>query len=101
MPTPQSSQFSPNTVTDYLFSFEAGQNSGESPLLLQKNELAWCSNLTTRGTLIHPRPPRRTLTLNFGGNAALQTAVTKGLWQGCCYYKPDAGVETLMASIAG
>lgn len=100
MPQPQSSQFAPNTIFDSLAGFDGGHNSGISPLLLPKNQLAWGSNLTTRGTLIHPRPPRRVLTLNFPSQA-VQTAVTKGLWQGSCYYKPDAGVETLMASISG
>jgi len=100
MATPQSSQYAQNTVVDYLFSFENGINSGESPLLLPKNQLAWGSNLTTRGTLIHPRPPRRILSLTFPSQA-VQTAVTKGLFQGYVYYKPDNGLETLVASIAG
>lgn len=100
MPQPQSSRFAQNTIFDSLAGFDGGHNSGISPLLLPKNQLAWGSNLTTRGTLIHPRPPRRVLTLNFPSQA-VQTAVTKGLWQGACYYKPDAGVETLIASISG
>jgi len=95
-----SSQLPPNAVVDYLFDFAAGVNSGESPLLLPKNQLSWGSNLTTRGTLIHPRAARRILTLNFP-SPAVQTAVTKGLFQGSCYYKPDAGNETLVASISG
>lgn len=100
MAAPQSSQYAENTVYDYLFSFEDGMNSGTSPLLLPKNQLVWASNLTTRGTLIHPRPARRILTLNFPDQAT-QIAVTKGLFQGYCYYKPDAGPETLIASISG
>ncbi len=100
MAPPQSSYFTPSTVIDSLFGFEAGVNSGESPLLLNKNELAWGSNLTTRGTLIKPRPPRRVLTLVFP-NLDVQNFVTKGLFQGYCYYKPDSGNETLMASISG
>lgn len=101
MAPPASSQFSPNTVTDWLYSFEAGMDSGVSPLLLPKNQLAYASNLTNRGTLVHPRPSRRNYALDFGGNTALQTAVTKGLFQGRCYYKPDSGVEYLIASISG
>lgn len=100
MASPSSSQFAPNTVFDSLAGFDGGMNAGVSPLLLPKNQLAWASNATNRGSLIHPRPPRRVLTLNFPSQA-VQTAVTKGLWQGSCYYKPDAGVETLVASIAG
>lgn len=100
MASPSSSQFASNTIFDSLAGFDAGMNAGVSPLLLPKNQLAWASNATNRGSLIHPRPPRRVLTLNFPSQA-VQTAVTKGLWQGATYYKPDAGVETLVASIAG
>jgi hypothetical protein len=95
-----SSQFTPNTVFDYLFDFSAGMDSGGSPLLLPKNQLAWGSNLTTRGDLVHPRPPRRILTLVFPDHAT-EIAVTKGLFQGYCYFRPDSGNETLMASISG
>jgi hypothetical protein len=99
--SPQSSSnFSQNTVFDFLFDFQDGMDSGTSPLLLPKNQLAWGSNLTTRGDLIHPRPPRRILTLNFT-NPTIQNAVIRGLWQGGTYYKPDVGVETLVASISG
>jgi hypothetical protein len=97
---PQSSQFSQTTVYDYLFDFVDGQNAGESPLLLPKNQLAWGSNLTTRGALVHPRPPRRILTLTFPSQA-IQTAFTTGLFQAYCYYKPDLGLETLMVAISG
>jgi hypothetical protein len=96
----QSSNFSQNTVFDFLFDFKDGMDSGTSPLLLPKNQLAWGSNLTNRGDLIHPRPPRRILTLNFT-DPTIQNAVIRGLWQGGCYYKPDVGVETLVASISG
>lgn len=101
MPKAQSSQFPPNTLIDSLFDFQGGMDASTSPLILPKNQLAWGSNLTNRGTLIHPRPARRILTLDFGGNAAVQTAVTTGLYQGGTYYKPDAGPETLVVSISG
>ncbi len=76
---------------------------GESPLLLPKNQLAYGSNLTTRGTLIHPRPVRRQYTLDFSAVPTLATLIQSGLWlyQGRCYYKPDLGPETLMVSISG
>lgn len=101
MAAPQSSQFSQTMVYDSIFSFEDGMNAGVNPLLLPKNQLAWASNATTRGAFLHPRPVRRMLALDFGGNTALQTAVTKGLWQGKTYFKPDSGPEVLIASIAG
>lgn len=101
MAAPQSSQFPAGTVFDYLLEFSGGMDSGTSPLLLPNNQLAWASNATNRGSLIKPRPVRRKLTLDFGGDTELQTAVTKGLFQGRCYYKPDSGGETLIASISG
>lgn len=97
----QSSQFSPNTVLDSLFSFEGGMDAGENPILIQKNEMGFASGLTIRGTFAHPRPPRMRYTLDFGGSAALQTAVTTGLFQGYCYFQPDTGIATMMASISG
>lgn len=98
-----SSQFSQNTITDFLFSFENGMNSGVSPLLLSKNQLAWGSNLTTRGTLIHPRPARVQYTLDLSAVPTLASAIQAGtyLFQGRCFYKPDAGTEVVMASISG
>jgi len=103
MPPAASSQFSPNTLIDYLFDFQDGVNMGESPLLLQKNQLAYGSNLTTRGTLIHPRPVRRQYTLDLSAVPTLAALFNAGTWlyQGRCYYKPDVGPETIMVSISG
>lgn len=100
---PQSSQFSPNTIVDFLFGFADGMDSGVSPLLLPKNQLAYASNLTTRGTLIHPRPVRRQYTLNLNAVPTLNSAFLAGTWlfQGRTYYKPDTGPEYLLASISG
>lgn len=98
-----SSQFPPNTVLDSLFSFEGGMNSGENPLLLQKNELAYFSNGTVRGTFANPRPPRNRYTLDLTAASQLQAALLNKtfLFQGYCYYKPDTGLETVMAAISG
>jgi|GEM_PF-5773222 len=95
------SQFTPDTIYASLFAFPDGMNSGVRPLLLPETQLAFASNSTIRGTFVKPRPPWDKYTLDFGGDAALQLAVTKGLWQGGGYYKPDVGVETLIAQIAG
>ena len=98
-----SSQFAPNTVFDSLFSFEAGMNAGENALLLQKNQLAFASNLTVRGTFAHPRSPRNRYSFDLTAAPELQAALLNHsfLFQGYCYYKPDSGPETLMASITG
>lgn len=98
-----SNQFAPNTVFDSLFSFEAGMNAGENALLLQKNELPFASNLTVRGTFAHPRSPRNryTLDLTLAPTLATQISNRTFLFQGYCFYQPDSGVATLMASISG
>lgn len=98
-----SNQFSPNTVFDSLFSFEAGMNAGENALLLQKNELAFASNLTVRGTFAHPRSPRNRYTLDLTAAPQLATEISTKtfLFQGYCYYQPDSGNATVMASITG
>lgn len=98
---PASNQFVSDTRTDFLFAFPDGCNSGIAPLILEKSQLAYASNATVRGNFVTNRPPWNKLTLDFGGDEALQLAVTKGLWQGGCYYRPDTGPETLMASIGG
>jgi len=42
------------------------------------------------------------MTLDFGGNEDLQTAVEQmSLFQGATYYKPDSGNESLVASLYG
>lgn len=93
--------FSSETVIDGFASFEAGVNSGVAPLLLPPNQLAFGTNTTIRGSFATHRPPYNKQVFDFGGDAALQAAVTGGLWQGACYYKPDAGTESLIASISG
>lgn len=95
------SQFTPDTLLASLFAFPDGMNSGVQPLLLPPTQAAFATNATFRGTFIKPRPPWFRYTLDFGGDAALQLAVTKALWQGACYYKPDTGAETLVAQIGG
>lgn len=88
-------------VIDGFASFEAGVNSGVAPLLLPRNQLAFGTNITIRGSYATHRPPFNKQTLNFGGNETVEAAFLGGLWQGACYYKPDFGVESLICSISG
>jgi hypothetical protein len=92
--------FNPQSVEDYLSSFEAGMNSGISPILLPKNQLAFATNTTFRGGYPTHRPPFTKQTLSFG-SIGVQAAFLGGLWQGGGYYKPDVGMEQLLASISG
>lgn len=89
-------------LVDGLFDFAAGVNTGISPLLLAKNQMANASNVTVRGTFAMPRPPYRKMILDFGGDEALQSAVEDlVLFQGAGYYNPDSGAESLIASLQG
>lgn len=86
---------------DGLFEFTKGVNSGLLPLLLPRNTLSFAINSTVRGGFITHRPCLNKLTVNYGGNMALQLAVETGLFQGSCYYRPDFGLESLVAQISG
>lgn len=72
-----------------------------APLLLKKEQLSAGLNITVRGDFAEPRSYYRKMELDYGGDTALQLSVEKPLWQGACYYKPDLGLECLMAAIAG
>ncbi len=88
------------TIYDRCDTFEAGMNSGLDPLLLKKNQLSFALNLTTRLGFVSDRPPffKRTITYP---DAATQTAVEQGLFQGAAYYQPDSGNQSLFAAISG
>lgn len=87
-------------IYDSLFSFEKGMNSGIAAALLPKNQLAFLTNGTVRGTLVNPRPRYRKMLLDFVGDG-VQSASTQALFQGVGYYKPDSGLECLMSAVAG
>lgn len=76
-------------------------DSNKAPLLLEKNQAAFLVNATVRGNFLTDRQKYRKMVLDWGNDADLQRAVEKYLWQGATYYKPDYGLESLMAAIAG
>jgi len=88
-------------ILDGIGSLEAGINSGLLPQLLENNQAAFATNTTFRGGFARPRPPFRRMALKFGGNTTLQQNSTKKLFQRACFYNPDYGPESLVASIAG
>ena len=95
-----SNPFQPQTVEDFLSAFDAGMNSGVSPLLLPKNQLAFGTNTTVRGAYATHRPPFTLQTLVFN-SPITQAMFVGGLWQGAGYYQPDVGIQQLLASISG
>lgn len=84
---------------DSFADFAAGMNSDVPAIALPKNQAAFLTNATCRGNYFTHRPPFRDFNLTFEGE--IQDAFEDGLFQGCCYYKPDVGRECLIASISG
>lgn len=95
-----SQPFTPQTIVDGVFDFAKGVNSGVAPLLLGRNQLAFGTNGTVRGTFLKPRPPFQKITLNYA-NAGVQSNFEQGLFQAACHYKPDTGGESLMSAVSG
>lgn len=94
----------PNTTKTYydsLSSFELGCNSGISPTLLPKNQLAWAINATVRGGFIKDRPPLERQTLNYNGDEALRAIVEFGYYQGGAIYRPDFGASQIIIQVNG
>ncbi len=85
---------------DVCTSFEQGVNSGITPILLPKNQLAFALNCTVRGGNVTSRPPVNRQILAFP-DAAMQTAVLGGFFQGSQVYRPDFGPTQIIASISG
>jgi hypothetical protein len=92
--------FQPGTLFDAIGPIPDGVNSDVPPALLPKTQLAYARNVTMRGGYARNRPPHRKIELTFD-SASVQTNFETKLWQGAAYYKPDAGFESLVASIAG
>lgn len=90
---------SPKHIADGFRSLEAGMNGGVSPLQISPNQYAYGDNCAVRGSFIKSRPKWRQITLDLRPNIPFNAM--EGLFQGACYYKPDSGNESLVASIAG
>lgn len=92
---------SKDTVYDGWFDFAGGVNTGFLPALLPTNQLSNAVNCTVRGGFPTTRPRFRKCALNFQGNAVFQALFETGRFQGCCYYRPDSGPESLIVAIGG
>ena len=87
----------PTEYVDGVTEFSAGVNSGDDPLALPKNQLAYATNATVRGRNVRNRPPFQKQNLILDTGISLQNA----LFQGACYYQPDFGAESIIAQIGG
>jgi hypothetical protein len=85
---------------DALGDFSLGVNSDFDPFIVPRNQMPFAVNATIRGNFIRNRPPYWRQSMVFPDDA-VKNSVEKGLFQGACYYRPDAGSEMLVAQIGG
>jgi hypothetical protein len=90
----------PRTLIDFLSSAQDGVNSGVSPLLLTKSQMAFGLNCSIRGGYLTHRPPVSKKTFIFQ-NPPQQALIEQGFFQGGGYYRPDFGPQQLIAQISG
>lgn len=95
-----------NLKMDGLGPITKGVDSARAPYLLDREQLAWLVNGTTRENTIASRPGWSRSGLRFLNSegqtdTGLQTAFQSGLWQGGWMYEADNGSLLLMCSIAG
>lgn len=88
-------------LVDGIGTLDAGMNSGLAPQLLESNQAAMATNMTFRGGYGTHRPPIREISLDFKGDSILQANCTTKAFQGACFYQPDSGAQSLVASIGG
>lgn len=84
----------------------SGVDSGRSSYVLDRSQLAWLVNGTTRNNSVQCRPGIDGHALHFldvNGNvdATLQTRFESGLWQGASPYESDSGAVELVVAIGG
>lgn len=77
-----------------------GVDSARAPYLLDRTQLAWLVNFTTRENTISTRPGYTQRTLVFDTEDD-QTNFEDGLWQGASPYLSDTGVPSILCSISG
>lgn len=98
---PQTKSQRPNTFFDDFGALPNGCNAGVEVLLLPQSQAAFATNSTFRGGYICARPPYRRQTFNFGGDADLEEAFTKGFFQGAAAYRPDFGQTQIIVQASG
>lgn len=85
---------------DGTLDFSGGQDSGNTPSIIDANQYAASVNATARGGKIKPRPGLRRVPLNFGTN--LQTTFQRGFFTHADFYPgPDGTSPALMTMISG
>ena len=93
--------FTPKRYSDFQSVYIDGINQDAPPQDLKKTQLSNAVNASMRGSFVNSRPPFQIQNFNFNGNAALQTLVLTGFYQGGEYYSPDYGPASFLAQISG
>ena len=93
--------FTPKRYSDFQSVYKDGINQDAPPQDLKKTQLSNAVNASMRGSFVNSRPPFQIQNFNFNGNAALQTLVLTGFYQGGEYYSPDYGPASFLAQISG
>jgi len=98
-----SQPFKSATVYDAIDILHDGMNSGIAPLLLEKTQASYLSNVTVRDGFATCRPPfTKQLDIVYP-SPEVQEAVEQGLFQGALpeAYRPDSGSPSQIAQISG
>lgn len=88
-------------LKDGIGPLDGGTNTGLVPQLLPANQVSMSTNMTFRGGYGTHRPPIREIALDFKGDAVLEQNVIRQPFQGACFYQPDSGNQSIVASIGG
>jgi hypothetical protein len=95
------SPFVPRSIEDMVTAFPEGVNMGIAPLLLNKTQLGLGTNITVRGTMITQRPAFNLIPIQPSYPNSVLTAFQNGIFQGAEYYRPDNGMESMIAAVGG
>lgn len=96
-----------NMKFDGLGPITKGVDSARAPYLLDREQLVWLINCTTRDNTISTRPGWNKRTLSFvNQSGTTDTTVqanfqTNGRFQGASAYEADSGLPYILASIGG
>lgn len=95
------SQSDKGLLVSGFYSLPGGMDSGVDPSLLEPDKASFAVNCRFRGGIITHRHPFKKVILTFGDDAVLETRMTQGRFQVAGQYRPDTGVECILAMIGG
>lgn len=88
-----------DTLVDGFISLEGGMDSGTASELLDKNQMAFSVNTTSRGSYVRTRPAFDKIDLTF--DTGVQTVFENGRWQGGSAYVSPYGQNYIIGTVDG